>query len=202
MNARLGPDLVDTRTGLSSSIARSSSRRSLHVSASLPYPARLPAIGMKEKARTCARQRRRFVCASRAWAASTARPSPRAPASSASLTGRRPDPRGRRGLHPRLGDGRAPRRHLHPRRRLGRGAVRPRALTHRGRLRRRVSPSLITGLSERPVVSARKVRRAKREDAEKRSAKRARDNPMPVTLITVPQEFSITLSLAPVGHPV
>ena len=52
-----------------------------------------------------------------------------------------------------------------------------------------------------PLLS-RKERRAKREDAEKRSAKRARDNPMPVTLITVPQEFSITLSLAPVGHPV
>ena len=52
-----------------------------------------------------------------------------------------------------------------------------------------------------PLLS-RKVRRAKREDAEKRSAKRARDNPMPVTLIPVPQEFSIPLSLAPVGHPV
>lgn len=53
-------------------------------------------------------------------------------------------------LYPRLRDGRAPRQCLHPRRRLGRGAVRPRALTYRGRLRRRMSgPSLMSGPSER-----------------------------------------------------
>ena len=39
---------------------------------------------------------------------------------------------GRRSLHPRLRNGRALRRFLHSRRRLGRGEVRPPVLAHRG----------------------------------------------------------------------
>lgn len=53
----------------------------------------------------------------------------------------------------------------------------------------------------RPFLS-RKARWARRENGEKRSAKRPRKNSSPVTLVTVPQEFSISLSLAPVKHPV
>ena len=43
----------------------------------------------------------------------------------------------------------------------------------------------------RPFLS-RKARRARRENGEKRSAKRPRKNSSPVTLVTVPQEFSIS----------
>lgn len=45
----------------------------------------------------------------------------------------------------------------------------------------------------RPFLS-RKARRARRENGEKRSAKRPRNNLSPVTLVTVPQEFSISRS--------